>query len=120
PRSAPPKAPLACLVMMICCLPLACCATRSPAPAAATIPTDQAETRDPREAATCLPKGASAMTRGDWDDMEAAAIVGTDQADCAIVKVNISTDEKWVAEIKSVRDERGLLIAYRTPPACTN
>ncbi len=56
---------------------------------------------------------------GDWDDVYAAALVGTEQADCAIVRVLESTEKTWKAEIKSVRDEHGTLTAFRCHGRCT-
>lgn len=54
---------------------------------------------------------------GDWNDVEAAARVGTSQCQMAIVRVESPSPERFIFSITTPTDEHGKLTARRRLPA---
>jgi hypothetical protein len=58
------------------------------------------------------PNAAKAVAVGDWNDVEAAAIYAVGQNETTIVSSN-STETQQVFHIRSIRDEKGTIVAQR-------
>lgn len=71
---------------------------------------------DPLPGPVRFQKQATGVATGDWDDLEAAVIVGASQSEMAIVRLTRPSDREAVFELRTITDEDGRLVATLIEP----
>lgn len=62
-------------------------------------------------------EGLSRTVRGDWNDVEAAAVVGLERAECAILRRTENSPTVVAYALRTVLDQDGVLRFTRAAPA---